>query len=110
MKLHAKCLFPFLKMVKKMNIRPEIKSLFAAYKGQSEDELEQLQQEMGLEFFLLLSERLPDAEEELYAFMSAYTGKSAEELHEMELFDLIDIFKSIFVDERFADFFQRALK
>lgn len=113
MALNTKCFFPFLRMLKKMNLKDEIKALFEGGQQQGDLSDEEFQKKLnakGFDFLFLLGEKIPDAENEFYQFMAAYSGKSIEELQEMEIFELFDMMKGIFQDPRLSGFFQQAMK
>lgn len=91
-------LFKLSAMVDKMGIDEELK-LFTkkGTKGLS-------QEEVGQSFVFAMVKKLHRAEEETIAFIAAATGKTTEEISEMGIKELIEIFKGILKEEGVLDF------
>lgn len=113
MKLSTIHLFPFIKMMNKLNIKQEIKEFYfnkVDISGKSEEEKEQLTQEKGSDLVFALLEKLPNAEKEVFDFFALYSGKTVEEIKAQELDETIDMFMALFKDKTFATFFRQATK
>lgn len=113
MKLKTTHLFPFIRLVTKMDIKNEIKGLFANktnVKDMTEEEIAKLQQEKGMDMAFMFIEKLSVAEKEFYDFFALYSGKKVDELKEQEISETIDMIKHLFKDEAFASFFKSATR
>lgn len=113
MKLSTVHLFPFIRMINKLDIKHEIKEFFTNkldVTGKSEEEKKQLIDARGLEFVFILLEKMPNAEKEVFELLALYSGKSVEEIKSAELPDTIALIKNLFQDEAFSAFFQQATK
>jgi hypothetical protein len=113
MKLSTKHLFPFIKMINKLNVKHEIKEFFVNkldITDKSEEEKEQLTKERGLDLVFVLLEKLPNAEKEVFYFLALYSGKSVEEIESQEIQETIDMLLALFKDKAFSSFFTQATK
>lgn len=108
--LKTKHFFPFIKMVKALDIKDALKEMYQKVKGKSQEELAQMDETEGIDYLFLFVEKLPNAEKEFYEFLSVYLDKSIPELKDMDLLELIETIKDIFQDPNFKAFFQRAVK
>lgn len=108
--LKTKHFFPFIKMVKALDIKDELKEIYNKTKGKKKEDLDQLDKEEGIDYLFLFIEKLPNAEKEVMDFLALYTGKSKGDLDELDIDDTWNILKDLFMDEKFKVFFQRAVK
>lgn len=107
--LKTKHFFPFIKMVKALDIKDELKEMYRLVK-ENPDNLEQLDEEKGIDFLFLLIEKLPNAEREVMNFLSVFLDMTVEEVQEMELDETVQTIYGVFTDPNFKVFFQRAVK
>jgi hypothetical protein len=113
MKLTTKHLFPFIRLVNKLDLKEDIKSFYfnkVDVSDMPDDEKEKIKKEKGMDFVFKLLEKSTNAENEFYHFLSLYSGKSKEDLLEAEISETIEIMKSIIQDKNFSGFFQQAVK
>jgi len=105
-KLQSNDFFTFTKIIKKMEIREELK-VIANNVTKAKDK-EVAQNEMQIEIIMIFIENIANAEHEVYKFVSAISEKSLEELKDLQTF--MDALKAIFEDESIKSFFKLALK
>jgi hypothetical protein len=113
MALKTKHLFPFLRMIKKLNIKDDFKRMTnqkADVTGLSEEEKLAVMQDKGVDLFFLLIEKSPDAEKEIFEFLSVYVEKSVDEIEEQDIMETKSQIEQLFKERLFTDFFQRATK
>ncbi len=110
MGLKTKHFFPFIKLIKALDIKNEFKEMYSKAKGKTEEELEELDKTEGLDYMFMLIEKLPNAEKETFNFLSVYTGKSKEDIEEMEIDEIAEVIKTVLMDEKLQVFFQQAMK
>jgi hypothetical protein len=113
MSLTVKHLFPFLKLMKALNIREDFKQVFKNRVDVSEmtdDDKNQLLQERGLDMVLMLMEKMPTAEKEIKSFLALYSDKSLDDIENMPVEDFIDLIKQFFAEPQFKSFFTQAVK
>lgn len=108
--LKGKCFFPLLRLVKKIDIKEELKKLAIDVTGKSDEEKERITKEKGIELLFLLAERLGEAEKETFEFVSVYLEKTIQEVKEMDILEISELLKTLFTDEKFKVFFQQAMK
>jgi hypothetical protein len=102
--------FKFSKILKKMNVKEELKSITKNVTGLKEEEKAQAQVGMEIELLMLFIENIGSAEKEVYSFISDVSEKTVKELQEMSIDKFIEIIKEIFGDDNFKSFFPSALK
>ena len=122
-KLQSPDFFTFTKIIKKMGIREELKTLaknatkIQAPEGemteeQREIEFEKIKEtmtnEMQIEVVMIFIENISNAEKEVYKFISDISEKSVEELKDLDVF--MESIQKIFADETIKSFFKLALK
>lgn len=113
MSLTGKHLFPFVRMIAKLNIKQQLKELYLNtinVKGKTLEEVEQIKNDRGFDFIFLILEKLPNAEKEVFDFLSLYSGKTVEELQEAEIPELLELLKQVFQEKSLISFFQQAVK
>lgn len=103
-------LFTLTRIIKKMNIKEEIKGLITDVTNKTPEEKEKIQQNLQVELTMLFVEHLADAQQEIYKLFADVSEKSIGEVENMELKDVMEIVNSIFNDDQFGDFFGHALK
>ena len=109
MALTVKHLFPFLKLMKALNIKEEFKEIMKNRKTEEEVSPETLE-EKGIDLIFILFEKMPNAEKEIKAFLALYSGKTYEEIEELPVDEFIDIIKQFFREDSFKSFFTQAVK
>jgi uncharacterized OsmC-like protein len=108
--LKGKCFFPLVKMINKLQIKEELKELYVDVTGKSEDEKNAIVKEKGLDFTFIILSKIELAEREVKEFMSAYMEKPIDEVLEMDMFEIAETLKGLFLDSRFQTFFQQTMK
>lgn len=102
-------LFTFTKIVKKMNIREDIKALVTDVTGKSDEEKKKALGNIQVDLMMLFIEHISDAEKEVYKFLSDVTGKTPNEVAKMNIKEVMEIISAIFNDPQFEDFFEQAV-
>jgi len=108
--LKTKHFFPFVKAVKALDIKNELKEMYQKLQGKTEKELEELDGLEGFDYVYIFIEKLPNAEKEIMNFLSIFLEKEPKEVEEMPIDEMISIFKELFKDPNFKVFFQAAVK
>ena len=110
-KLKARDIFPFLRLVKELGIRDEIKAIAAqANTAKEAADLAALQFGSGLELVLNLAERAGSqaCEASLYALLASLWDCAQEEAMELELDDVAAGLKDLVEANNFLAFFRSA--
>ena len=113
MALTVKHLFPFLKLMKALNIREEFKHLLKNKVDVSElteEEQTQLMQEKGIDILFALMEKMPNAEKEIKSFIALYAEKSLEEIEALSVEAFIEQIKTFLNEPDLKSFFKQAVK
>jgi hypothetical protein len=113
MALTVKHLFPFLKLMKALNIREEFKNLMKNKVDVSElteEEQTQLMQEKGIDILFTLMEKMPNAEKEIKSFIALYAEKSLEEIEALSVEAFIEQIKTFLNEPDLKSFFKQAVK
>jgi hypothetical protein len=108
--LKTRDLFSLSRIVKKMNIKEDIKALTKDITGLSDKEKKKAQQGLNIELTLLFVEHFGDAEKEVCTLLGSLTDKTSEEIEELELEPLIEIVTELFKQESLEKLFTTALK
>jgi hypothetical protein len=108
-KLQFGDLFTLTRIIKKMNIKAEIKELITDISNKTPKEKEEAQQNLQVELTMLFVEHLGDAQQEIYKLFADISSQSISEVENMELKDVMEIVNSIFNDDQFSGFFGQAL-
>jgi len=108
--LQTKDLFTLSKIVKKMNIKNEVKSLAKDVTGKSKREKEQAENEMKADLFMLFVENISNAEQEIYKLLADLSGKSVTDIQSLEITELIKMLKDLFNQGELKSFLSTALK
>lgn len=109
-KLKTSDLFTLTKIVKKMNLKKEIKGLVKDVTGMTEEEKKTAQQELYADLALLFIENIGNAEQEIYKFLGDLSNKKPKEIADQSPIDTINQIKGLFSEENFGDFLSFALK
>lgn len=106
-KLKTMDLFSLMKVLKKMNMKEEIKELtLKANKKSKKESIENVQAELVVMFI----EHIPDAQVEICEFLGDLSGKTEKEIEEQPPIDTINQIKELFGQENFGNFLSNALK
>jgi hypothetical protein len=108
--LKTKHFFPFIKMIKALNIKEELKSIYQKTKGKTNDDLKKLDDDEGIDYLFLFIEKLPDAEKEVLGFLSIFLDKPIKDIEEMAIEEMWKIISELFEDPSFKTFFRQAVK
>lgn len=113
MALTVKHLFPFLKLMKALNIKDELKKLMknkVDATGMDEEQQAEVMQERGIEMVFMLMEKMPDAEREIKSFLALYSDQTLEQIEELPVEEFIDLIKQFFAEPQLKSFFKQAAK
>ena len=123
-KLNLKDCFKLAGILSKANLKTEFSELITEAKKESkkaeitqknspkndaEKVKEKLQEKLGIKAFMLLVDRAPQVEEEIYDILAGICGVKAEEIAEIEIIELVKIMKTIAEENNIEDFFTSAL-
>lgn len=108
--LKGKCFFPLIRLINKLELKDELQKLVVDVTGKTEEEKKAALNEKGFEFTFLMLSRVEKAETEIKEFISIYMEKSINEVLEMDMLDIVQILKNLFMDPKFQTFFQQAMK
>lgn len=103
-------LFTLSKIVKKMNIKNDIKSLAKDITGLTEDEKIKAEQTMQIDLVMLFVENIGSAEKEIYNLFADITSKTAKEIEDMDLDKFIELITELFKQDGISNFLSQALK
>jgi hypothetical protein len=109
-KLKTSDLFSLSRIIKKMNIKDEIKGLAKDVTGATPEEKKKAEQSMEIDLAMLFVENIGSAEKEIYKFFADITGKTAADIENMDLNDFINLVKELFNQDGFASFLSTASK
>lgn len=104
MKFKTELIFKLLKLVKKIGILEDIKKMFKSVTAKSKEELETLQEEMGIEFVVKIISGLDNAENEFYEVIASAKEIDVKQARELELDETIEVLKGLFSSEVFKGF------
>ena len=108
--LKTKHFFPFIKMVKALDIKEDLKSFYQKSQGKSKEELEELDGVESFDYLYVFIEKLPNAEKEVNNFLCVFLEKPQKDVDEMEIIEVYNVIKGVFQDPNFQTFFQAAVK
>lgn len=103
--LKAKCFFPLAKLVNKIDLKNELKNLVIDVTDKSKEEKENIMKEKGMDLIFVLVNKLVEAENETWNFMTLYLEKSVEDVQEMDMFEIAQELMDLFKDERLKSLF-----
>lgn len=104
MVIKTKVLFKLLKLVKKIGILDEIKSLFRVVNDAKKEDLEKMQEEAGIDLVIKIVSNLDITETEVYDLLADIEEKTIDEIKEQDLNNTIDILKELFTSSVFRSF------
>ena len=113
MALKTKHLFPFIRLVNKLNIKNELKEFYFKrpdVTGMSDEDKKRLADERKIDFVFMFLEKAENVEKEFLSFLAIYSEKSVEEINKLEITETFAIVKDIVSDKNFEVFFQQAVK
>ena len=110
MALTVKHLFPFLKLMKALNIKEEFKEIMRSRSKVDEEVSSEILEDKGVDMIFMLFEKMPNAEKEIKEFLAMYSGKTYAEIEELPVDEFIEIIKQFFREDSFKSFFTRAVK
>ena len=108
--LKTKHFFPFIKMVKALDIKEDLKSFYQKSQGKSKEELEELDGAESFDYLYVIVDKLPNAEKEVMSFLVVFLEKPQKDVDEMEITEVVSVIKDVFKDPNFQTFFQSAVK
>lgn len=103
-------LFSLSRILKKMNLKEDIKNLAKDVTGLSEEEKIKAEDEMKISLVMLFAENIGNVEKEVYKLFSDITDKSVKDLQDMNLIDFVNLIKELFEQDGFDDFLKLAVK
>lgn len=109
-KLKTSDLFGLSKILKKMDIKSDIKALAKDVTGLSDEEKAKASQELQIDLAMLFVENIGSAEKEIYNFLADITENTVEKIKDMDLGDFINLIKELFSQEGLGSFLSTALK
>lgn len=105
-KLAFNDVFKFARIVSKTGTKDDIINLMQ--KGNKKDADSE---SIGMEFFGILLDKLPEAETEIYEFFAGIAGKSTKEIAGVEISEVLELFADIIAtNEDLKSFFMSALR
>jgi ribosome-binding factor A len=107
--LKGKCFFPLLKLIKKVDLKQDIKNLTVNVTGKTAEEKKAITDENGLELIFIIVDKIEGAEKETWDFMTLYLEKSIEEVKEMDIFEIAEIISELIKDKRVQTVFHKAI-
>lgn len=113
MSLTVKHLFPFLKLMKALQIREDFKSIVKNkinIEDMTDEQREELLQERGIDLIFTLMEKMPNAEREIKSFLALYSEKTLEEIEALEVEEFIELIKTFLKEPQLKSFFKQAVK
>lgn len=113
MGLGTKHLFPFIRLINKLDIKDEIKEFYfnkPDVTGKPEEEKKKVTDERSIDFIFMIIEKAENAEKEFFNFLSLYSGKTVDEIMELSLEEMFGLVKDLVTDKNFSNFFQQAVK
>ncbi|AAK78044.1 hypothetical protein BJV85_000100 [Clostridium acetobutylicum] len=102
-------LFSLSRILKKMNIKDELKRLAANITG-TPKERKKAEKELEIDMIMLFIENISNAEQETYKFLADLSGKTPQEISEQAPKETISMIKEVFSKEGFNDFLSLASK
>lgn len=96
----------FSKIISKMDIKDDVKSLFVDITDKNEEELVTLNKQLGVDIMFLILENYWKAEKELHKLLSSMSGKTEEQIADSSPTEFIGMLKELSKDENFEVFFK----
>jgi hypothetical protein len=113
MALTVKHLFPFLKLMKALNIKDDLKDILknkVDITGLTEEEQGEILQERGIDIIFTLMEKMPNAEREIKSFLSLYSDQTLEDIEALPVEEFIELIKTFLKEPQLKSFFRQAAK
>lgn len=113
MSLTVKHLFPFLKLMKALQIREDFKAMVKNkinIEDMTDEDRETLLQERGIDLVFTFMEKMPNAEREIKSFLALYDEKSLEEIEALSIDEFIELIKKFLKEPQLKSFFKQAVK
>ena len=113
MSLTVKHLFPFLKLMKALNIREDFKDIVKNkinIEDMTDEDRETLLQERGIDLIFTFMEKMPNAEREIKSFLALYDEKNLEEIEALSIDEFIELIKKFLKEPQLKSFFKQAVK
>jgi putative heme iron utilization protein len=113
MALTVKHLFPFLKLMKALNVKEEFKNLSKNkidVSAMTEEEQNDVLQERGMDMMFTIMEKMPNAEKEIKSFLALYSDRQVEEIESLSIDEFIALVKQFFAEPELKSFFKQAAK
>lgn len=108
--LKTKDLFSFTRIIKKMNMKSEIKELVQDVTGKTDEEKKAAEQELKIDLILMFVENIGNAEQEIYKLLADLSDKKPQEIEEQSPKDTFEMVNELFNEEGFGDFLSLAVK
>ena len=108
-KLKTSDLFKLSKIVKKMDVKEDVKSLAVDVTGKSDEEKLKINQDLQVDLLFLFMERLGNAEQDIYSFLADLCFVTENEIKDMDLDEFIGLVKELFAQESLGQLFTMAL-
>jgi len=102
-------LFSLSKIIKKMDIKRDIKALTKDITGVTEAEKIKAEQALQIDLLMLFVDNLGSAEKEIYKFLADVENKTPKEIEDMELDKFVELIKELFAQESLTSLFTTAL-
>lgn len=103
-------LFKLSRIIKKMNIKNEIKGLAKDITGDTSEGKKKAEQNLQIDLAMLFAENVGAAEKEIYKFFADLTGKSSTKIENMDLKDFMNLVQELFNEEDIGSFLSTASK
>lgn len=104
MKIKTEVMFKLLKVVKKIGILEELKTMFKTASTKDKKELEKAQEEIGMDFVVRIISGLDSAEQEFYELIACVKEIDVKEAKDLDFNETIEVLKAIFLSEVFRGF------
>lgn len=102
-------LFSLSRILKKMDIKNELKKLVTNITG-TPKERKKAEKELEIDMIMLFVENISNAEQDTYKFLSDLSGKTPQEIENQAPKETITMIKELFSKEGFNDFLSLASK
>ncbi|MCH3962692.1 MAG: hypothetical protein LKE46_00220 [Clostridium sp.] len=108
--LKTKDLFSFTRIIKKMNIKPELKKLVKDVTGKTEEEKKAMQRDLKVDIMFTFIESIGNADQEIYKFLGDLADKKPKEIEDQPPQDTMQMVEELFNEDGFGDFLSSAVK
>lgn len=103
-------LFSLSRIIKKMNVKEDLRNLAQDVTGFTKEEKEKLNKTLQIDLLMLFVENLGSAEQEIYKLLGDLQNKSTKEIEAMDLDKFMELMKELLAQESLAKLFTMALK